>query len=244
MPPLEDLGPLRARVIASADKHTEKTDGVPLAIVLMHGFGASGDDLVGLAGELDAPPGSVFLFPHAPHDLAELTGEPGYAGARAWWLVDFAARERAIREGTVRELSRQVPDGLAEARAAVGSMLDAARTRYPEHRVVLGGFSQGAMLTLDVALRDPARALAGLVLLSGTIIAEDEWTPLLAARKDVPVFQSHGRQDPILPFPVAERLHELLVAQGFRTAWAPFGGPHTIAASTMNGLNAWLREQV
>ena len=104
--------------------------------------------------------------------------------------------------GTIERLVEDVPAGLAEARASVVAMLDAyeRETSTPSDRIVLGGFSQGSMLALDVALHTE-RALAGLVVLSGTLIASNEWLPLMAARKDLPVFQSHGTSDPILPFP-------------------------------------------
>ena len=237
--PVLDLGPLRGRLVEGSPSAGNDSAKPPLLVVLLHGFGASGDDLVGLGTELGVPPGTVLVFPQAVHDLAALTGEPVYGDARAWWPVDFAARERALRTGGLHDLAQQVPDGLTEARDAVNGMLDAVTARFPAHRLVLGGFSQGAMLSLDTALRS-ARSLAGLVLLSGTIVAEDEWAPLLPARKDVPVFQSHGRQDPVLPFSVAERLAAVLKSSGYDVTFRPFQGPHTIAASTMDDLSTWL----
>ena len=237
--PVIDLGPLRGRLVEPSPSVGNDSAKPPLTVVLLHGFGAGGDDLVGLAGELDVPPGTTFVFPQAVHDLAALTGEPMYGEARAWWPVDFAARERALRNGSLRDLAQQVPDGLVEARDAVNGMLDAVTARWPTHRLVLGGFSQGAMLSLDTALRS-TRPLAGLVLLSGTIIAEHEWAPLLAARHNVPVFQSHGRQDAVLPFAVAEELSAKLKSAGYDATFQPFQGPHTIAASTMTDLSTWL----
>ena len=213
----------------------------PLLIVLLHGFGASGDDLVGLGTELGVPPGTVLVFPQAVHDLAALTGEPVYGDARAWWPVDFAARERALRTGGLHDLAQQVPDGLTEARDAVNGMLDAVTARFPAHRLVLGGFSQGAMLSLDTALRS-ARSLAGLVLLSGTIVAEDEWAPLLPARKDVPVFQSHGTEDPILPFPIAQALHHAFAEAELASTFLEFEGGHGIPPNVMRDLGVWLTQ--
>lgn len=211
----------------------------PLVLVLCHGFGAPGDDLVGLAGALDVPPGTVMLFPEAPLDLSGhvsvLSG-----GSRAWWLIDMAALERAIARRQSRDLASQVPEGLAEARAALSELLDEVAAREPGVRIVLGGFSQGAMLALDVALRDPTRALAGVVLLSGTLLAEREWTPLMAGRRATPVFQSHGETDPILPFAAAERLRDALTAAGVEVTFDAFAGPHTILPRTLERLGGWL----
>src|SRR5262245_45871791 len=58
-------------------------------VVLLHGFGAPGDDLVPLFRQLDVPRSVRFAFPEAPIDLGELVG-PAYAGGRAWWMIDPA----------------------------------------------------------------------------------------------------------------------------------------------------------
>jgi phospholipase/carboxylesterase len=145
----------------------------------------------------------------------------------------------AIAAGVDRDLSKDVPEGLAEARAAVNEMLDALAAP----KLVLGGFSQGAMLSLDVALRNPSRKLAGLVQLSGTLIAEQEWRPLLKGRQGLAVYQAHGRADAILPFGAAERLRDLLAKEGeMNVEFDPFHGPHTIPLQTLKRLSTWIRD--
>lgn len=233
-----DLGPLRVRVARNTSGPEDNPAGP--TIVLLHGFGAPGDDLAGLADMIEVPPGSTLIFPEALHDLAELAG-PMYRGARAWWMIDMARLEVAIRTGAIRDLSSEVPDGLEEARGAVVAMLDAAQAEgllSPE-RLVLGGFSQGAMLALDVALRT-TRGVAGLVLLSGTLIAEREWRPLMRARAGTPVFQSHGTSDPILPFVIAEKLRDALTEAGLDVTFDSFAGGHAIPPRTMAKLGSWL----
>lgn len=236
------LGPLTVRRIVKpgATPGNDGENSAPLVMVLCHGFGAPGDDLVALAEAIDAPPGTVLLFPEALHSLQDLLAHPLYADARAWWLIDFARLERAIALGELRDLSGEVPEGLAEARDAFGEMLDALAKKERLDRLVLGGFSQGAMLTLDVALRRPELELAGLVLLSGTMIAEHEWTPLMPARRGMPVFQSHGDSDPILPFAVAERLRDAMSKSGLEVTFEPFAGPHTIPPRALERLSTWL----
>ena len=59
------------------------------AVVLLHGFGAPGEDLVPLARMLDAPPGTRFVFPVGPIEL----GLP-FSEARAWWMIDISRFER------------------------------------------------------------------------------------------------------------------------------------------------------
>ncbi|AKU95230.1 Phospholipase/carboxylesterase family protein [Labilithrix luteola] len=209
-------------------------------MVLLHGFGAPGDDLVGLAGAVGAPPGTTFLFPEAPHDLAEFTSLPVYGGARAWWMVDVGRYERALSSGRLGDVIDEVPDGLDEARAALASMFDAlAKQGTPSELVVVGGFSQGSMLSVDFALRD-ARPLRGLVVMSGALIAASEWRPRMKARAGMPLFQSHGTHDPILPYEVAKLLNRELVSAGLVGDFLSFAGGHGIPPETMRDLGTWL----
>ena len=237
------LGPLTVRRVVKpgATPGNDEDNPAPLVVVLCHGFGAPGDDLVALADAIDAPPGTVFVFPEALHSLHDLIAQPLYMEARAWWLIDFARLERAIALGEFRDLTGEVPEGLDEARAALGEMLGELAKTERTDRLVLGGFSQGAMLTLDLALRRPELPITGLVLLSGTMIAEHEWRPLMKARTGTPVFQSHGQSDDILPFAIAERLRDALRESGLDVTFEPFAGPHAIPPRALERLSAWLR---
>ncbi len=93
--------------------------------------------------------------------------------------------------------------------------------------MILGGFSQGAMLATDVALR-LEEAPAGLIIWSGTLISEPEWRKRAPARRGLGVFQSHGRQDPLLPFLRAVALRDLLIEAGLEVDFLAFDGEHTI----------------
>jgi phospholipase/carboxylesterase len=158
-------------------------------------------------------------------------------------MIDMVRMQLAMAAGIDRDLSKDVPEGLAEARRAVDEMLDALAKEMPDARLVLGGFSQGAMLTLDVALHNPSRKLAGLVQLSGTVIAEAEWRRLFPGRKGLKVYQSHGRADAILPFAAAERLSKMLSDEmSGEVTFDPFHGPHTIPPQTLKRLSTWIRD--
>jgi len=206
------------------------------AVVLLHGYGASGEDLLPLWRLLRVPRDTRFVFPEAPLALTEYGPD-----ARAWWRLDLEAMQRAHEAGDLDVRARGEPAGLAEARAAVVALLDEARTRLgvADERVVLGGFSQGAMLSCDLVLRE-RRAFAGLALLSGTVIAEAAWADLLPARSALPVFQSHGRQDPLLPYATAERLCELWRGAGATVDFVPFHGGHEIPQPVLDRLGAFL----
>jgi phospholipase/carboxylesterase len=225
------LGELDVRLVGG-DDGSGGGDGP--VVVLLHGFGAPGDDLVPLWRALRAPRGTRFVFPAAPLSLG-----PGYGGGRAWWWIDLEARVR--RQAAGDRDTTEIPEGLVDARAKVTGLLAAIASELhaPPERVVLGGFSQGAMLSLDVALRTE-QTPAGLVLLSGTHIASEEWAPRFASRRGLPVFMSHGREDPILPFAVAEELAKTLGTNGLAVEWLPFRGGHGIPPEAMGRLADFL----
>jgi len=226
-------------VLAGGEDREGGGDG-PL-VILCHGFGAPGEDLVPLFRQLAIPSEVRFAFPRAPLDLAALLG-PAYGGGRAWWMIDPQLFEDAQR-GIRRDRSRSIPEGLVEARTALTGLVRELGTLLgaPANKTVLGGFSQGAMLSLDVALRLPHR-LAGLVLMSTSIVALDEWTPLFPSLKGVPIVQSHGRTDPLLPFDVAEKLRDLLRGAGADVRWVEFSGGHTITGTVLDGLGTLVNE--
>ncbi len=227
-----ELGGLRVRIAGGADR---EGGGEGPVVVLMHGFGAPGDDLVSLWRVLRAPPGTRFAFPEAPLSLDEL----GMFDGRAWWMIDIARFQRVRTPHDIENLMAEVPAGLAAARACVVEMLDELEAALGPSKLVLGGFSQGAMLAIDVALRTN-RTLAGVVAMSGALIAENEWKALATKRKGLPVVQSHGTHDPILPFVAAEALRDVLVGAGLAHTWVPFRGEHAIGPQVLDAVGAFL----
>ncbi len=226
------IADLRVRLLGGDDG---QGGGNGPLVVLLHGFGAPGDDLVSLAQVLRGPEGTRFAFPEAPMAIS-IPFAP--ASARAWWRIEQAMLERALMTGTPRDLQDEHPEGLESARLSVCKLLDALNA--PE-RLFLGGFSQGAVLACDVALHTERR-LSGLILWSGALISQSTWVPRMAARAGLAVVQSHGRQDPLLSFSAAELLRDRLRGAGLGVDWVPFTGGHEIppdaVAAANNLLNA------
>jgi phospholipase/carboxylesterase len=207
-------------------------------VVLLHGYGAPAKDLVPLWRTLDVPHNVRFAFPCAPHPI-----EPSWPDARAWWHFEVERFQRAVLDGRLVELADEVPRGAEASREVVSELIDALRTDLHATRIILGGFSQGAILSLDTALRTDVD-LSGLVILSGTLMAEHEWVPLMNDRSGLPVFQSHGTDDPLLPLALAERMRDHLRAAGMQVDWQPFKGGHTIPPQTLSALGAFLRKHL
>ena len=206
-------------------------------VVLLHGYGAPGEDLVPLYRQLQVPHEVRFAFPAAPLDLGKELGR-AYAGGRAWWMIDLAVFEAAARGEPRPDRSAAVPAGLAAARDIAERAVRALQRELgaTPKTTVLGGFSQGAMLSLDIALRATEKP-AALALMSGSIVASSEWGPLFPSLAGLPVLQSHGRSDPILPFATAEKLRGLLGEAGAAVNFVEFAGGHTITSGVLSGLN-------
>jgi len=221
-------GGLRARTIGER-RHPQQL------VILLHGWGAPGDDLVPLGDELAAP-GRLFVFPEAP--LSAM------AGGRAWWPLDLARMQSARQRGEERAVRQETPPGLADARARVTALVTelTKQTGVAASAVVIGGFSQGAMVATDVTLSSPG-LVGRLAVLSGSITAEGEWTPRLPLlASGLPVFMSHGRMDPVLPFALAEALRDQFEAARHPVTWVPFDGGHGIPGVVLSKLQAFLAQ--
>ena len=210
-------------------------EGTGPLIVLLHGFGAPGDDLVALHRVMRVPRGTRFAFPAAPLETHMM---PGF-DSRAWWHIDMMRLQEAIERGDMRDLSTEEPEGLGEAREKMDAFLTQIRADLAPSKLVLGGFSQGSMLSMDIALRT-SHVPDALVILSGTLVAQDTWVPKMTALRGKPIFQSHGTHDPILPYALAERLKTELVAAGADVTFVPFRGAHEIPPPVLDALVAFL----
>jgi phospholipase/carboxylesterase len=202
----------------------------PLLVVFCHGYGASGEDLVPFVPELlEREPRLApvrFAFPAGPLSM----GQAGWGDARAWWPLDWMKLSMLSHSPEGREqLRNEVPDGLPSARRKLQGCIEAllAGSGLSPERVVLGGFSQGAMLATDLTLSWEQRP-AALVALSSVLLSAGRWRALAPRRAGLPVIQSHGRQDPILPYSEGEALRDFLTAAGLAVDFIPFDGPHTV----------------
>lgn len=239
---LETIGRLRCRLLDLLPSGTRPR----LVVILCHGYGASGSDLVPIGEELleQAPElgDSVqFVFPEAPLSLDRM----GIPGGRAWWPIDMVKLQLANATGRYREMRQDCPAGLDESREKLLEVIRErmAGTGLSLSRIVLGGFSQGAMLTTDTALHMDHN-VGGLIAMSGTLLHEPEWRKCAAAHAGLRVLQSHGTQDPLLPFDAAESLRLVLSEAGADVEFVPFDGGHQIPMIVFERCAAFLQALV
>lgn len=251
------FGPLRVRLSPELPGQSPPAQDPRALVVLLHGYGASGSDLVPLASYYNAPParlsalGVRFAFPEAPLKLSPVFD------SRAWWAIDLEALEAALAAGTHRDRTVEDPPGMSAATDALASCLDALERELRPRRLIVGGFSQGSMLACDLVAR--GRQIDGLMVLSGTLLAADRWragfAALSASRKSragaagtaqpaLPVFQSHGHQDPLLGMREAELLRDSFISAGFEHRWSPFVGAHEIPPSVLSGSSQFIADLV
>lgn len=178
-------------------------------LVLLHGYGANGRDLLQMASVM--PSSLRFLFPEGPYDLDQF-----YSDAKAWFMIDldtlsFDAEQYALSTKK-----------LLEAFADLG--LNPAKT-------IIGGFSQGAMMALEVHLSSSVPFL-GLALFSTTPVNIEALRERSLSHK-THFFQSHGTYDNLLPFDAAQNLFKTLTKAGWQGQFSAFAGGHEMPLETI-----------
>lgn len=174
-------------------------------VVLCHGYGADGEDLIGLAPHWQQLlPTAAFVAPNAP--------EPCAAGPGYQWFPISRLDPMAMRQG------------VRSAAATLEAFLDQelARLGLGEDSLALVGFSQGTMLSLHVGLKRRPAAIVGY---SG-LLAEE---PPQQDAKSPPVLLIHGDSDPMIPADYLLLSATALARAGLRVQWhlSP-GTPHAI----------------
>ena len=165
------------------------------AVVLLHGYGSSGNDLIGLAPFFaQIVPESVFYSPNAPESW-----EGGMSGAYQWFgLSDFdpdLVRRDPKRMGAT---FNGMIEGARKAAPALNDYLDQILDHHnlEARRMVLLGFSQGTMMALHVGLRRKEQ-LAGILGFSGALVGTNLLNKELKTKP--PVTLIHGEDDPVVP---------------------------------------------
>jgi phospholipase/carboxylesterase len=198
------------------------------AVVFLHGYGADGADLLGLADPLSAHlKDTLFLAPDAPEPC---NGNPF---GRQWFPIPWL-------DGSSEA---QAAEGLALAAADVNAFLDAlmAETGLVADRIAIIGFSQGTMMALEVAPRRAA-PLAGIVAFSGRLLRPEA---IGEATVRPPILLIHGDADPVVPFEDMGKAGDALVTAGFEVFGHVMKGTgHGIAPDGLTVALTFLREQL
>ena len=200
------------------------------AVIFVHGFGANGADLIGLADPLaEHMPDTLFLSPDAPEEIPEMPG------ARRWFPIPWI--DGSSEEQSMAGMARAVDDLDA---FLTGVMVD--EDLLPE-QVIVFGFSQGTMMTLHVCPRreDP---VAGIVAFSGRLLQPELLADEVQSRP--PVLLVHGDMDDVVPVQSLPQAAEALQEAGWTEVYAHVmkGTAHGIAPDGLSVALAFMRDRL
>jgi phospholipase/carboxylesterase len=198
---------------------TAKPDDSPMPLVIvMHGRGADANDLADIAPAIDD--GYRFVFPNAPQAL-EIS--PGMTFGYTW----FAGWPPA-------------GDSVIESRNLLLTFIDEVVSRYatPEGKLIISGFSQGAMMSLDTGFRTRQK-VAGIVAMSGALY-EDGMADL-RSHSDIPVLIVHGTEDDMIPVIAARRTRRVLEENGIEPDYHEFPMGHWVTPESLAVVRAFIQ---
>jgi phospholipase/carboxylesterase len=200
----------------------DATTAAPWLLVLMHGVGSDEEDLFGLTPYVPAQFHVISL--RAPYVMG-----PGAYG----WFEFTVSRvgDRVINEPQEAASRATVAKTVASAARQLG---------IPPERVVVGGFSQGGIMSLSLLLTQPALLKAAMVLHSRLLT---QVMPLVAAPealKGTQLWLSHGTRDQVIPLAAAHQIRDLVKTLPVALAYAEYASAHEIIEEELKEAMRWL----
>jgi phospholipase/carboxylesterase len=189
-------------------------------LVLLHGRGADEHDLFDLFDVLDPARRLRGITVGGPLRLPP--------GGKHWYVVP--------RVGFPDH------DTFHASYAALGELLD-GELALEWSRTVIGGFSQGTVMSYALGLGAGRPAPAGIMALSGFVPVVEGWAAGLAARAGLPVMIAHGAADPVISVEFGRTARDELEAAGLDVTYRESPVPHTIDPRAIPALQAWLGER-
>jgi phospholipase/carboxylesterase len=191
------------------------------ALVLMHGRGTSEADLASLIDVFDPDRRLVGLLPRGPLSLPP--------GGNHWYAV--------------REIGYPDPGTFLPTVEALSGWLEAVLDEHgmARSRTVLGGFSQGAVMSYALGLGAGRPRPAGILALSGFMPTVEGFELVLDGRDGFPVAIGHGTQDPVIPVTFGRQARDRLIAAGADVLYRESPVPHTVDPRELPAFTAWIR---
>ena len=189
--------------------------------MLLHGYGSSMSDLAALCPYID-PTGYVYICPNAPVPMQVGPGLTGYA-----WADPPGGSTESLQPalGNLSELIEEVRD----------------RYQVEQDRMVLGGFSQGGVMTYLAGLPRPD-LFAGLMALSAWIPGREDVRASLPVDREQPVFVSHGTADTMISIELARQSRDFLAGEGYMPQYNEYEMGHQINEGVVQDMTRWLHE--
>jgi phospholipase/carboxylesterase len=189
-------------------------------LVLLHGRGADEHDLFGLFDILDPERRLRGITVGGPLNLPP--------GGRHWYAVP--------------RVGFPEPETFAASYAALGELLD-DELGLDWSRTVVGGFSQGTVMSYALALGAGRPRPAGILALSGFVPTVTGWEPELDSRRGIPVLIAHGTMDPVIPVAFAHDARERLTAAGLDVEYHESAMGHSIDPRVLPQVIRWVGQR-
>ncbi|HET7712729.1 MAG TPA: dienelactone hydrolase family protein [Thermoanaerobaculia bacterium] len=215
------IGDLSLRYVLSAPSGASEDAEVPL-VVCMHGRGADARDLADLAPAIDD--GYRWVFPNAPRPFEMY---PGMTYGWTWF------------DGLP-----PTPESVEASRRLLLQFLSEILERYPtpDRKVILAGFSQGGVMSLDAGFRTAA-SLAGIVVMSGALF--EQGMPSSDELADVPpILILHGLHDEMIPVTAARRARQVLEGRNLEVEYHEFAMGHHVIPESLAVVGGFLRRRL
>lgn len=211
------IATLERIVIAGLQALHKPGEGNAPLLMLLHGYGADEADLFGLAPLFDDSLRVISV--RAPY----ASGFGGYA----WFGLEYREQEKWMDE----ELA-------LSSRETLVDVLEELRQRFLPSKVFLGGFSQGAMMTLGIALLRPA-------LIDAALIMSGKYLPVFAPPgemppNELPMLVQHGLNDPLLPIEDGREIRDKLSPMFPHMDYQEYPMDHTISGASARDATKWV----
>jgi len=202
---------LSLRYLVTPDNDAE----LPM-VLMLHGRGADMHDLADLAPVLAEPNSFRFVFANAPRPFE---AAPGMTFGWTWF------------DGWPPQ-----PESVAASREVLLKFIAEITNRYRTSKLVMAGFSQGAMMSLDAGLRTEC---AGIIAMSGGLYEPD--LPDLSSKKGLPVLIAHGIYDDVVPVAYARRARHVLEEAGLDVEYHEYPMQHAVAQEEIEVVRRFLQ---
>lgn len=203
------------------------------SVIWLHGLGADGNDFVPIVKELNLSDSLPlrFVFPHAP--MRPITINQGYV-MRAWFDVPTLKFDEKIDQKGIFDSMKIIQD-LIENEKQLG---------FSSKKIILAGFSQGAVMALTTGLTYPQR-LGGILALSGCL----PFTPSLTEKihqsnHDTPIFLAHGIEDNIVPYTLGASTHLMLKKYHYPVDWHSYNMGHSLCSEEVKDIRNWFKQVI
>lgn len=195
-----------------------------LTAIVIHGLGSNEEDLLGFAQPVGLP--IRFVAPRAPIPMPT-----GFGAGYAWY--EFGNGGNPVLDGFQAGL-----DGLIE-------LVDDVRTEYdlPASKLIVLGFSQGAVMTMATALSVPDQ-IGGIVAMSGYFPTPDGWQPPNDDVKDMPVLLTHGTEDGVVPAQGSQIAAAKFRQLGADVQHEEYPMAHEVSPESLLTVRNWLLDRI